>query len=199
MTSTPMFFSGATMFQHSHHHQKLLTISTSKRSGNKKLKQCMTHFVSTGHPNIPQHKGDHKGKTAGGLIHFSVLALGTAITAAIDTAIPLYKQSLTRMKFCPWKESGHRFTHLVCSPLNFTHVSNCSWQGHNRVYTCDLEKLLFFSCRAICLPPPPISTGNGLVCHRSSHITVAHQGNDSNSGAWVWMWSFSLPVVSWHD
>lgn len=95
---------------------------------------------------------------------------GTAITAAIDIAIPLYKQSLTRMKFCPWKESGHRFTHLVCSPLNFTHVSNCSWQGHNRVYTCDLEKLLFFSCRAICLPRPqfPLETALFVTGHPTS-------------------------------
>lgn len=124
---------------------------------------------------------------------------GTAITAKIDIAIPLYKQSLARMKFCPWKKSGHGFTHPVCSPLNFTHVSNCSWQGRNRVYTCGLEKLLCFSCRAICLPLPPISTGKCLVCHRSSHITVAHQGNDNNSRARVWMLSFSLPVVSWRD
>lgn len=124
---------------------------------------------------------------------------GTAITAEIDIAIPLYKQSLTRMNFCPWKQSGHGFTHLVCSPLNSTHVSNCSWQGHNRVYPCGLEKLLCFSCRAICLPPPPISTGNCLVCPRSSHITVAHWGNDNNSSAWIWMSSFSLPVdfVAW--
>lgn len=124
---------------------------------------------------------------------------GNAITAEINIAIPLYKQSLTRMKFCPLKQSGHVFTHLVCSPLNFTHVSNCCWQGHNRVYACDLKKLLCFSCKAICFLLPPISTGNCLVCHRSSHITWAHQGNDNNSSAWVWMSSFSLPVVLRHD
>lgn len=124
---------------------------------------------------------------------------GTAITAEINIAIPLYKQSLTRMNFCPWKQNGHGFTHLVCSPPNFTHVSNCSWQGHNRIYASGLEKLLCFSCRALCLLPPPISTGSCLVCHRSCHITVAHQGNDNNSSAWVWVSSFSLPVALWHD
>lgn len=45
----------------------------------------------------------------------------------------------------PWKQSGHGFTHLVGSPLNFTCVSNCSWQGCNRVHLWPGEIYYAFS------------------------------------------------------
>ena len=44
--------------------------------GNKKVKQPMTQFLSTGRPGTLQHIGNWRGKTAVGLIHCSVPVLG---------------------------------------------------------------------------------------------------------------------------